>query len=161
MNGLQIDLLQLWNRVYQEAVQLSDAIEGLPDACECGDADAHLEGRCRCCNGHERAEGRKGENCAAVLARLQADLAMLSKDFTLIAAPVEAGGFVGKHMELRRGVFLAANDLQQILEAFERISKSAVGFRRTCSIADMLRIKRCCIELREHCERVNSELMGR
>ena len=47
-------LLQLWQNIGKEASDLATAVEPLPDACECGDADAHLGGRCACCGGHTR-----------------------------------------------------------------------------------------------------------
>lgn len=155
-----MELLQLWQSIYLETGQLADCVEGLPDGCECGDADAHLEGRCACCKGHDRADEHHGRhlNCQDILARLRADLTMLCKDFPMIAEPIAGAALVRQRFELRRGVFLAAGDLEQMLEAFERVTGAVAGFRHTCAIADMRRVKRHCAELREHCERVNAEL---
>ena len=155
-----MDLLQLWQSIYQEAVQLAETVERLPDRCECGDADAHLEGGCRCCDRSERTgeQARSGKNCNQILARLRADLTMLSEDFAVAGPPLEASAFEKQRFELRRGVFMAAVDLQQILEAFKRVSESVAGFRRDCALSRMRTVKRCSAELRDHCERVNGEL---
>lgn len=156
-----MDLLELWQNIYQEVVQLAETVARLPDSCECGDADAHLEGRCRCCHGEEGAGEHRvsGDNCKTILARLRADLTMLSENFLSVASPMEMAALEKHRFELRRGVFLAANDLQQIVEAFKRVSESVAGFRATCAISEMRGVKSHCAELREHCDRVNEELM--
>lgn len=160
MSASQVNLLSLWRSVSWEAARLSEAVERLPDACECGDPEAHLEGRCRCCGGHEPATIRQGsgENCVAILARLRADIMVLDKDFTALAGPLEAAALTMRSVELRRGVFLAANDLQRVFEAFQRVDHSVIGFRRTCATSELRGVKRHCAELREQCERINAEL---
>lgn len=157
-----MELSQLWHNIYQEAVQLADSVERLPDACECGDADAHLEGRCHCCNSNRDARGQQvaGENCNSLLARLRADLTMLSQDISLAGPPVEAFAHDRQQLELRRGVFLAANDLQELVETFKRVTESVAGFRRDCAVSRMRAIRRHCAELRDHCERVDAELLN-
>ena len=162
MSNMQIDLLSLWWSIGWEAMELCDTVERLPDVCECGDAEAHLEGRCRCCNGHKPMEEgpAREENCSAIIARLRTDLTILAKDFESAAGPVEALSLVKGDVELRRGIFLAASDLQQILEAFTRITHSIAGFRRDCGVTQMRRIKRHCAELREHCRRISRALLG-
>jgi|CXWL01.1.fsa_nt_gi hypothetical protein len=160
MNTLQVDLLSLWRTVYSEATQLSEAIERLPDECECGDGDAHLDGRCRCCGGHKQMSERHGSrgNCAGILAGLYADFAMLVKDFSSLAGPIELAAIAKQSVELRRGVFLAASDLQRISEAIEHLDHAVVGFRRTCAVSDLKRVKLLCAELRERCERISAGL---
>lgn len=153
-----MELLQLWQSISEEAVQLAGAVERLPDECECGDADAHLEGRCHCCS--RKADGieRRGLNCTALLARLQADLTMLSEDLALAGPPTETAALESQRFELRRGVFLAASDLRQTVETFKRVAESVAGFRIDCAVPRMRAIKRHCANLREHCERVNTEV---
>ncbi len=63
-----------------------------------------------------------------------------------------------QNVELRRGVFLTGNDLQQVCEAFERVDHAVMGFRRTCAVPELRRVKRRCAELRERCERINAVL---
>ncbi len=160
--GLIMDLTQLWQSISEETVELAAAVERLPDKCECGDADAHLEGRCRCCSAHAQAGGRRdtGVNCNVVLARLQADLTMLSEDLALAGPPTETAALERQRHELRRNVFLAASDLHRAAEIFQRVADSVAGFRIDCAVSRMRAIKRHCAELREHCERVNGELLG-
>jgi hypothetical protein len=155
-----MDLTQLWQSILEETVELAAALDRLPDECECGDADAHLEGRCPCCSAHGQAGGRhaSGVNCDVVLARLQADLSMLCEDLALAGPPTEAAALEKQRLELRRGVFLAASDLQQTVETFKKISESVAGFRIDCVVSRMRAIKRHSAELREHCELVNAEL---
>lgn len=162
MNTLQIDLLSLWRTVCSEAAQLSDAVALLPDECECGDADAdaHFERRCGCCGGHKQASEHNGsgEKCPAILDRLRADIAALVKDFSSLAGPLELAAMAKQSVELRRGVFLTGSDLQQICEAFEQVDHAVMGFRRTCAVPELRRVKRRCAELRERCERISEFL---
>jgi len=157
-----MNLLQQWHDIYQEAVQLSETIERLPDECECGDAEAHLEERCHCCGGHGRAREPHGhgETCTVLLSRLRADLAMLCADFSRVVGPVEAATLGTHRLELRQGIFLASSDLQQIVEALEQVNESVAGFRRTCAVSEMRRVKRHSATLREHCNRLDAELQG-
>ena len=155
-----MDLLQQWRNIYQEAIHLAEEVEGLPDECPCGDADAHLEGRCLCCERHERKSGPHAhhENCVAVLARMRADLAMLCEDFMGIAGPMKAVALDAQKLELRRDIFLTANDLQQIAQALERMGEAFVGFRQSCALTEMRSVKRSSAELREHCHQLNIAL---
>lgn len=155
-----MDLTQLWQSISEETAELAAAVERLPDKCECGDADAHLEGRCLCCRSHGQAGGHPatGVNCSVVLARLQADLSILSEDLALAGPPTEAAALEKQRYEIRRGVFLAASDLQRTVEAFTKVSESVAGFRIDCTVSRMRDIKRHSAELREHCARVNREL---
>jgi hypothetical protein len=132
-----MELLQLWQSIYQQAVELSETVMVLPDQCECGDADAHLEGRCPCCRGPEQTRGRPGLNCSAIIARLQDDLTMLSEDVALAGPPTEATALEGQRRELRRGVFLAATDLRRVVESFKRVTESVAGFRVDCTVSRM------------------------
>lgn len=161
-NTVQIDFLSLWQSVRSGATQLLQAVDLLPDECECGDAGAHLEGRCSCCGGHKqvrRAEGT-GVNCAAILDRLRADIATLAKDFSSLAGPLEMAAMARQRVELRRGVFLAASDLERISAAFERVDHAVMGFRRTCAVAELRRVKLRSTEFRDQCERINADLEG-
>lgn len=155
-------LLQQWQNVFREVIQLSKEIESVPDECRCGDAEAHLEGRRSCCGAHERTNtpGGYAENCIALLARLRADVSILCEDFARVAGPIKVGASQAGHLELRRGVFLTANDLQQVAEAVEHLGEAVVGFRRTCAVSEMRGLKHRCAELRAHCERLDAALEG-
>lgn len=156
-----MELLELWHNIYREANELVTAVERLPDDCECGDADAHLRGKCPCCGGHTRAD-HSGDrhDCVESISRLQADLTLLSQDVSIVAPALNATALKSQRSELRRGVFLAAGDVDAIMEAFRRLGEAVTGFRRECTIARMRSVKRRCVELRDHCERVNAELRG-
>lgn len=159
---VSMELLLQWHKVFQEAVQLSEEIQSLPDECECGDADAHLEGRCRCCSAPGRASADRGhtEPCTVLLTRLRADLMILWEDFVAVAGPIKAGSSEAQRLELRRGIFLTANDIQRIAEAVEHVGEAVIGFRRTCAVSEMRGLKRHCAELRAHCEQLNAQLEG-
>ena len=153
------DLLQIWCEIYQEAIQLCEAIEALPDQCECGDAVAHLEGRCRCCGRDKPVHGH-GENCNAVLTRLRADLTIFCQDYAAISVPLSTG-LGPERIELRRGIFLAATDLDQIVKAVKRLDEAVVGFRRTCDLSELRGLKHHTAELREHLNQVQIKLEGK
>lgn len=99
-------------------------------------------------------------NCNEILARLRADLTMLCKDFSTVGPPMEEMALVEKKLELRRGIFLAAGDLQQTLQSFDRVTGAVAGFHRNCAVTEMRGVKRRCAEFRQHCERVNSQMSG-
>ena len=61
---------------------------------------------------------------------------------------------VSGELELRRGIFLAASDLQQIVKGVERVSDAVVGFRRTCDISELRGLKCYSAELRDHLNQV-------
>ncbi|MEW6213540.1 MAG: hypothetical protein AB1631_34915, partial [Acidobacteriota bacterium] len=86
-----MDLLQLWQSIYREAVQLAETVKHIPDECKCGDAAAHLGGRC--CGGEKEGRG-DSDNCNEILARLRADLMMLSMDFSTVGPPIEGMALV-------------------------------------------------------------------
>lgn len=156
MSSTSPDFSELWSDIYQEAIQLCDSIELLPDQCACGDADAHLEGRCRCCGQNEPVHGH-GENCNTILERLRADLSMLCGDFSIIATPI--GTALGpQYIELRRGIYLAAADLHQILKSVEQVSEAIAGFRRTCDLTELRGAKHHTAELRTHLQIVKNKI---
>ena len=156
-----MELLRLWQNIYREANDLVTAVERLPDECECGDAEGHLRGRCPCCGGHSPGTGSADrQDCVETISQLQADLTLLSQDVSLAAPALNATALKSQRVELRRGVFLAASDVDAIVEAFRRLGEAVTGFRRECTIARMRAVKRRCVELRDHCEHVNAELQA-
>lgn len=160
MEAVFMDIFQLWQNICVEAGNLAAGIEQLPDYCESGDADQHLSGRCSHCGQHHLSaeNAPQGLDCLEVISRLRADLAILNQDLSAAVPPLNIAAHETHQTEIRRGIFLAANDLQLINEAFERISESVVGFRRECTVSRMRAIKHYCLEFRNRCERVNAEL---
>lgn len=158
-----VDLMQQWRNVHQEATSLAQEIERLPDECPCGDADAHLNGHCRCCGAHPQSIQPEvhSQSCTDLLACLRADLSLFCEDFVRVAGPMKTVAFQTRWAALRREVFLAAEDLQKIAAALERVDQAVVGFRRSCAVSEMRSLKRASAELSMHCERLNSELGGR
>ena len=157
-----MNFLQFWLEIYQEAIHLCDAIDGIPDHCECGDAVAHLEGRCPCCREHKHSGEvlAHAQNCTDLLTRLRADVAMLCQDFGQLATPIGNAAIGMKCLELRRGVFMVAEDLHKIAKAVDRLQEEVVGFRRTCDLAELRGIKQRAIELREHFNQLNVSLIA-
>jgi hypothetical protein len=162
MSTMRIDVLSLWWSIGSEAMELRDTVERLPDICECDDAEAHLDGRCRCCNGHEpMVEGpAREESCRAIIARLQTDLTILANDFDSADGPHNALSLMKSDVELRQGIFLAVCDLQEVLEALRRINEVVSEFRENCKAIRMDHIRRHCMELLEACRRINRKLLG-
>jgi len=85
---------------------------------------------------------------------------ILWEDFAAVAGPIKVGSSEAQRLELRRGIFLTANDIQRIAEAVERVGEAVIGFRRTCAVAEMRGLKHRCAELRAHCEQLNVQLDG-
>jgi hypothetical protein len=151
-----MQLLELWREIHAQAVELSDAMARVPDECECGDPDAHLEGRCSCCASHPSAKKplSTGESCLVIMDRLRADLNMLTKDFSVVAGTLDAAALGSQRLELRRGIFLTGADLHHLVQAFEKVSQSVAGFRRNCTLTELRGAKRHSIALREHCDKL-------
>jgi hypothetical protein len=149
-----------WREVCDEVTALCDTLERIPEKCECGDAQAHLEGACRCCHGHvAESAGSSGQpRCGERIAQLRADLALLCEDFTKAAGPVREGAMGEQGMEVRRELLMAAGDLGKILTALEDLDRAVIGFRQSCSIADMKQVKRQSTSLLARCEKVDAEL---
>jgi hypothetical protein len=155
-------LSELWQEVYREVMQFTETLARLPDECRCGDAEAHLEERCPCCeSSHARGPLGAGGSCAETVSRLQADFSMLWEDVKRVSAPIEEAAPREDLLEIRRGVFLAAKDLEQIGRELERVTEAVLGFRRSCAVSELRRAKRHAAELRAHCERVNNNLTRR
>ena len=102
MSTLQIDLLSAWRNVSAGALQLLEAVEQLPEECRCSNGNEHFDQNCECCGGHERMDGHSGsdENCSVILSRLRADTALLAKDFSALAGPLELAAFATRSVEL-------------------------------------------------------------
>lgn len=151
------EFLQLWLEIYKEAIHLCEAIDKLPDHCECRDAEAHLEGRCPCCREHKDLTEvlAHTESCTVLLTRLRADLTILSQDFGRVAMPISAATIGLGSLELRRGIYLAAEDLQRITKTVDRIQEEVAGFRRSCDLTELHGIKQRAKELREHFNQLN------
>ncbi len=99
-----MDLLQLWQNIGLEARDLATAVERLPDECECGDADAHLGGRCACCGGHTHGGyAAESQDCVVIISRLRADLAALGQDLSIAGPALGASAVETRRLELRRG----------------------------------------------------------
>ena len=154
-----MELLEVWELVHQEVVQLSDALARLPDACECGDARAHLEERCSCCGAAHGGHGSSpGETCLEVISRLRTDLGLLMRDFATIAGPIETLSMKKERLDLRRSLYLTAEDLKQIASIFEKVGQSVAGFLKNCTVSELRRAKRNSKALREHCDRLDAGL---
>lgn len=154
-----MDLFEQWRDVKQEAIQLSEAIERIPEECACGDAEAHLEERCACCDRHPGAsKAAGGDRCSVILERLNADLSVLCENFSRAVGALPAAARGRRRLELRRGVFLAASNLKQLTQALERVNDAVVGFRRTCTLLEMRKLKSRIKEFREHCNRLDVEI---
>ena len=155
-----MQLLELWHDIHTQTVQLSDAMAGIPDECACGDADAHLEGRCSCCASHARPDkpGSAGESCLVIIDRLRADLNMLMKDFSVAGGTLDASILGSQRLELRRGLYLTTADLQHLAESFQKVTQAVAGFRHNCTLSELRHAKRYSAALREHCDKLNAEL---
>jgi hypothetical protein len=151
-----------WRDIHERAVRLCETIAQLPDECPCGDPDAHLEGRCPCCGGHSQQHIGSGHHvgCSELLTNLRADFMLFLHDFKATAGPLEVEVPDEVRPEIRRGIFLAAVDLDHVLLKLNGIDEAVVGFRRTCAVSDMKRIKRQAVSLREHFERLDRNVKG-
>lgn len=151
-----MDLIEHWRQVHREAIRFCESVERLPVGCPCGDAPAHLQERCRCCGSEARGEaGAPAETCQETLARLGADVSALCRDFRHVAAPLnqatrdETGA-------ARRGILLAAGELQQMALELDRAGETVLGFLRTCAVSHLRILEKHAAALRTQCDRVNA-----
>ena len=76
-----------------------------------------------------------------------------------VSVPLEEAAHRKGLEDVRRGVFLAAEDLERIGVELERVGEAVLGFRRSCAISELRRAKRHAAVLLAHCERVNANLI--
>jgi hypothetical protein len=89
-----MSLFHKFQDVYFDAVRLREALEKIPQQCECMDADAHLEGKCCCAAAHQgghrstESEAESSKGCMKSISKLrdgiqwfQDDLRNLSRVF--------------------------------------------------------------------------------
>lgn len=93
-----------------------------------------------------------------VIDRLRADLSMLMKDFAVVGGALDASTLGSQRLELRRGLYLTGADLQHLAETFEKVTQSVAGFRHNCTLSELHRAKRYSAALRDHCDKLNTEL---
>lgn len=74
------------------------------------------------------------------------------------AAPLQRGASAGGSFQLRRDLVMAAGDLGKMLAALEELDRAVVGFRRTCSVAEMKKVKRHGASLLASCRKVDAAL---
>ena len=157
-----MNIVDRWRDIHEGAVRLCDTIERLPDECPCGDPDAHLEGQCPCCGGHPQQHIASGRHagCTELLSNLRADFMLFVHDFKASVDPLETEVPDARRAEVRRGLFLAATDLDPVLRKLDGIDEAVVGFRRTCAVSDMKQLKRLARSLHEHFEQLNRSVQG-
>ncbi len=153
-----MNLWRHWRNVYREAAQLCDTIERLPVDCQCGNADAHLTGRCRCGGGQVRAGSGTSGDCDELIVSLRAALSLVWEDFKRLPEWTEDTVPADLRLDVRSGVYLAAGDLDHLLRALEHLSESVAGFRSNCVVTQMKSVKRCGAALRAHCDRLDNTL---
>lgn len=157
-----MSVIKGWRRIHEQAVRFCESIERLPDECPCGDAEVHLQGRCSCCGGHTQQQIPSGHpvSCTELLTNLRADCVVFLHDFRGAAGTLEVDDSDGQNSEIRRGVVLAAADLDRVLQKLAQIDEAVVGFRRTCAVSEMRRIKHHTVSLREHFETLDRVVRG-
>lgn len=157
-----MSLLQRWQTIHDEAVQLADIVQQLPETCACGDAEAHLQGRCL--DDHRR--GQSGThpdaagNCSDALARLHSDLFLFNHDVSVMLSLCDRRLWPSQRLELTRGLFVTASDVLQVINTFHQLSAAVVRLHHHWTAGEMQCLKRHAAELRDRCERLNAELFG-
>ena len=152
-----------WRDLYEEVIHLCDSLESVPEECECGNAETHLEGACRCCHGHTAGSPASPDqpHCGERIARLRADLTLLCEDFQGVAGLVQKGARIAGPLAARRDLLLVAGDLGRILATLEDLDRAVAGFRRSCAIADMKQVKRQGAALLARCKKFGEDLARR
>ena len=90
--------------------------------------------------------------------RLRTDLGLLMRDFSVVAGPLESLSLEKERLDLRRSLYLTAEDLKQIALTFEKVSQAVAGFLKSCTVSELSAAKRNSVALREHCDRLNEGL---
>ncbi|MEW6211363.1 MAG: hypothetical protein AB1631_23560 [Acidobacteriota bacterium] len=134
--------------IYFDAQNLRAELERIPPHCDCGDADAHLSGRC-CCSTSERPES---EGCISHLERLRGKLEWFRED--LRREGKELGSErLSDGAEGRLSLIISLVDDLNL--SLERIEADLDEFRKSCAHKSLERVRERGSELARHIAELN------
>jgi hypothetical protein len=153
-NYLSVDeqrLLGGWLDVVDDLTELCHSLSELPDICECGNGQAHLQGRCPCCHRVTHDRIPDCEDCDAQLARLRPAIDLLAVD-TMRFFPAL------KEMLARAApadVSSRATDLEghiaRLIRTFDALVVAADVFRADCRSSHLAVLKQLAASLKREC----------
>ena len=143
--------------VYFDAVRLSEELGTIPEACECGDALAHLRGDCRCGGTANSAAGRRPSDrgCLAHLDRLHTGVAWLREDLRRGLRGVSPADLAGRPAARLFAVQAAVDRLAAALEAAET---TIVGLAPRCPHGALTNLSAAASSIGARAEALNREL---
>ncbi len=134
--------------IYFDAENLHQELDRIPPQCDCGDADAHLSGKC-CCSTSERPQS---EGCISHLERLRGKIEWFREDR-------RRGGKGFRPGRLSNGaegrLSLVINLIDNLSLSLDQIKADLDEFRTNCAHNALERIKKRGSELARHTAELN------
>jgi len=145
--------------VYYDAAALRDALTAIPDACDCGDAVAHLAGRC-CCYASRQSSSlgereRECRGCIAQLERLRRSIEEVSRDRHDAMRSVRPGDF---STTAQAKLLRVDNAIRKLELTLAKIDRSVETYRSTCAHEALLELKGYHVELGRRIDELNGAL---
>ena len=143
--------------VYFDAVKLREALDRIPDRCDCGDAEAHLLGSC-CCAGaqlDESAGDSERRGCLVHLEQLSREIQRFEEDLRRERGALARDDEDGAVQQRVSNIEIIVERLSSTLG---RLRIDLMSFRETCAHDVLSRIKASRSELDGQISALNSAL---
>ncbi|GBC81783.1 hypothetical protein HRbin10_00895 [bacterium HR10] len=149
-------LFHQFQDVYFDVIGLAEALAQLPESCECGDAEAHFTGRCRCVGAESEKPPGEGEpGCVCHLKKLRERLYWLEEDLQRVKIPQRAGE---EWQQWREKSFLLLTCLRSLTASLDQLDQAIEQFRQSSADEPLHRLRACGQELRAWAEKLNALL---
>ncbi|MCI0488386.1 MAG: hypothetical protein L0229_17490 [Blastocatellia bacterium] len=144
--------------VYFDAVKLREELSQIPGQCDCGDADAHLSGRCCCANvrvDQNQIDSHSRVGCPDHLEQLSRSTRWFQEDSR--RGRKELGPETYSE-ELEGRLFLIQSLMDGFGRAVNSIEADLKEFRATCAHGALARMKKSSAELDKYITDLNEIL---
>ena len=134
-------LLGGWRDVMDDIRMLCRSLAGLPDSCQCGNGEGHLNGTCPCCHTVTRERVPSCGDCEAQLARLRPAIDLLGVDtfrfFPFVKTLLERD----TTPELRARAGDVETHIAELIRTFGALVVAADQFRSDCRASHLTTLK--------------------
>lgn len=151
-----MDLFHKFQDVYFDIVQLTELIDRIPDACRCGDAQAHLDGQCACAEEEKQSSPQPiGKECLRLLREIEERLRWMEDDLEHVKLNQPT---MQHEPEVVQQIEMVWDEVHYLHALFHRIEQSIERFRLTCDDGQLRRLREAGRELKRCAERLNAVL---
>ena len=143
-----------WQDVLDDVRTLCQTLSQLPDACECGDGAAHLNGTCPCCGHVAVSRVPACDDCGELLARLRPSIDAMRVDTSRFFPFVKQFLSQQDAAAAQRACDIQAH-IAALARSFDQLVLAAGAFRADCRASHLHTIKDGAAALRRDAESLN------